>query len=135
MEENLNIRIDKWLKISRFFKQRELAAEEVEKGHVKVNHERVKPAKIIKIGDELTIKKDSQYIKVKVKGITFKSVSAELAKDLYEIIEDENKPVGIQAEYMEILRKQDIENQKENRGKGRPTKKDRRILNKYKYSN
>ncbi|MBU4485675.1 MAG: RNA-binding S4 domain-containing protein [Candidatus Delongbacteria bacterium] len=129
--EILTIRIDKWLKVARFFKQRELAAEAVESGKVKLNGVKIKPAKLIKIGDELTIKKDTRYIKYTVKQITEKSLSAELAKGLYEEQMTSEKPKEMN-ELMQILEEQDKKNQTELKHKGRPTKKDRRILNKYK---
>lgn len=130
--EELTIRIDKWLKVARFFKQRELAAEAVENGRVRVNGERVKPAKMIKSGDELTVKKDTKYLKYIVTKITDKSLSKEAAKELYEEVEKEEKPKEMN-ELMQILDDQEKQNQAELKHKGRPTKKDRRILNKYKY--
>lgn len=130
--EELTIRIDKWLKVARFYKQRELAAEAVENGRVRVNGERVKPAKLIKAGDELTVKKDSSYLKYKVKQITDKSLSKEDARRLYEAVDKPEIPKEMN-EIMKILEEQDKNNQVELKHKGRPTKKDRRILNKYKY--
>jgi len=130
--EELTIRIDKWLKVARFFKQRELAAEAVENGRVRVNGERVKPAKMIKSGDELTVKRETKYLKYIVKKITDKSLSKEAAKELYEEVEKEEKPKEMN-ELMQILDDQEKQNQAELKHKGRPTKKDRRILNKYKY--
>jgi ribosome-associated heat shock protein Hsp15 len=131
MEEE-TIRIDKWLKVARFFKQRELAAEAVENGRVRVNGDKVKPSKLIKPGDELTIKRDTKYVKYIVTGITHRSLSAELARQLYSEQENAEKPKEM-TELMRILDEQDKENQAELKHKGRPTKKDRRILNKYKY--
>ena len=49
------IRIDKWLWAARFFKTRTLAADAVAGGKVKVNGERVKAAKVLRFGDELSI--------------------------------------------------------------------------------
>lgn len=132
MEELINIRIDKWLKVARFFKQRELAAEAVESGKVRVNGDKVKPARLIKIGDELTIKRETRYIKYIVKKITERSLSAELAKELYEEQARAEKPKEMN-ELMQILEEQDNNNHIDQKHKGRPTKKDRRILSKYKY--
>jgi len=130
--EEIVIRIDKWLKVARFFKQREMAAEAVENGRVRVNGQRVKPAKLIKAGDELTIKKDTKYHKYIVKKITERSLSAELARELYEEQITNEKPKEMN-ELMKILEEQDKQNFIEQKHKGRPTKKDRRILNKYKH--
>jgi len=49
------IRIDKWLWAARFFKTRSLAQQAVEGGRVKLNGERVKPARPLKLGDRLDI--------------------------------------------------------------------------------
>ncbi|HAQ62738.1 TPA: RNA-binding protein S4 [Candidatus Delongbacteria bacterium] len=130
--EELTIRIDKWLKVARFYKQRELAAEAVESGKVRVNGERVKPAKLIKAGDELTVKHESSYLKFRIKIITDKSLSKEDAKNLYEAAGKPEPPKEMN-ELMKIIEEQDRQNQEEMKHKGRPTKKDRRILNKYKY--
>lgn len=130
MEEE-TIRIDKWLKVARFFKQRELAAEAVENGRVRVNGDKVKPSRLIKPGDELTVKRDTKYLKFIVKKITHRSLSAELARELYEEQERTEKPKEM-TELMQILEDQELANQAELKQKGRPTKKDRRILDKYK---
>jgi ribosome-associated heat shock protein Hsp15 len=130
MEEE-TIRIDKWLKVARFFKQRELAAEAVENGRVRVNGDKVKPSRLIKPGDELTVKRDTKYLKFIVKKITHRSLSAELARELYEEQERTEKPKEM-TELMQILEDQELANQSELKQKGRPTKKDRRILDKYK---
>jgi ribosome-associated heat shock protein Hsp15 len=130
--EELTVRIDKWLKVARFFKQRELAAEAVENGRVRVNGDRVKPSKLIKEGDELTVKKDTKYIKYIVKVITERSLSKEAARELYQEVEKPENPKETN-ELMQILEEQDKQNQAELKHRGRPTKKDRRILNKYKY--
>lgn len=130
--EEASIRIDKWLKVARFYKQRELAAEAVESGKVRVNGERVKPAKLIKTGDELTVKHDNSYLKFIVKKITDKYVSKEDARGLYEAVNKPEPPKEMN-ELMKIIEEQDRQNQEEMKHKGRPTKKDRRILNKYKY--
>ena len=130
-EENI-MRIDKWLKIARFYKQRVKAVDAVENAKVKVNNNRVKPSKLIKIGDELTVKKASRYIKYRILGISQRSISAELARDLYEELE-KPKPSKKTSELAQLLEEQNAKDQKEAREKGKPNKKERRILNKYKY--
>ena len=51
----MSVRIDKWLWAARFFKTRSLAQQAVEGGKVKLNGERTKPARELRIGDELSI--------------------------------------------------------------------------------
>jgi len=133
MEEKDGVRIDKWLKVARFFKQRELAAEAVEAGKVRVNGEKVKPSRMLKPGDQLTVKQGSSYVKYTVLKISDRSMPKEQAKELYKMHEPEEKRSKEANELMKILEEQDKKNTEELRHKGRPTKKDRRILNKYKY--
>ena len=61
-EENVSQRLDKWLWAARFFKTRPLAVEAIDGGHVRVNDERVKPARAIRPGDKLRIKKGFDVI-------------------------------------------------------------------------
>ena len=132
MTEENTLRIDKWLKIARFYKQRVKAADAVDNAKVKVNGNRVKPSKLIKIGDKLTVKKASKYIEYKILGISQRSISAELARGLYEELE-KPKPSKKTSELAKLLEEQNAKDQKEAREKGKPNKKERRILNKYKY--
>ncbi|MBN2790623.1 MAG: RNA-binding S4 domain-containing protein [Candidatus Delongbacteria bacterium] len=134
MTDLQSLRIDKWLKIARFYKQRVAAADAVESAKVKVNGERVKPSKIIKIGDILTIKKASKYSDYKIIGISERSISAELAKGLYEEL-NKPEPSKKTTELTKIIDEQNALDLKEAKMKGKPNKKERRILNKYKYMN
>lgn len=131
MEEN-GVRIDIWLKVARFFKQRERAAEAVESGKVRLNGERTKPGKQVKPGDELTIKRDTKYIKYKVKKLAFKSLPADEAKELYEETE-KPEPSKEMTELAKLIEEQTELAGGIEKPKGKPSKKDRRILNKYKY--
>ncbi len=124
------IRLDKWLKIARLYKKRSDATEAVDGGSVKVNGERVKPAKLVKAGDVLTVRVDTKYRTITIKKITDKPMKASLAKELYE----EEKPQGVTPEMEEMIRlleKQERKNRKDQKGK--PDKKDRRALRKFKY--
>ena len=134
MTDESTMRIDKWLKIARFYKQRVKAADAVENAKVKVNGNRVKPSKMIKIGDELTVKKESKYTNYKILGISQRSISAELARELYQEL-DKPKPSKETSELAKIIEEQNVKDQKEARLQGKPNKKERRILNKYKYMN
>ena len=53
---NARVRIDKWLWAARFFKTRALAQAAVVAGKVKLHEERIKPAKEVRIGDELVVR-------------------------------------------------------------------------------
>lgn len=126
------IRIDKWLKIARFFKQREKAAEAVESGKVRINGEKTKPGKPVRIDDELTIKIETKYRIFKVKKIAERSLPASEARELYEEISSPGPSKEI-SELARLIEEQNSLLPEQEKQKGRPTKKDRRILNKYKY--
>ena len=116
-------RIDKWLYFTRFAKTRTTAQELIEGGHVSVNDEKVlKCSRDIKIGDELEILRGTMRFFVRVTGFVEKRVSAPVAQTLYEQTkEPENlaPPPKKACEYRAA-------------GSGRPTKRDRRALNRLK---
>jgi len=78
------VRIDKWLWAARFFKTRSAATEAVTGGHVHANGERVKPARDVKIGDRLEIRRGQQRFTVVVTGLAERRGSASAAAELYE---------------------------------------------------
>jgi ribosome-associated heat shock protein Hsp15 len=78
------VRIDKWLWAARFFKTRGAATEAVTGGHVHVNGERVKPARDVKIGDRLEIRRGQQRFTVTVTGLAERRGPASAAAELYE---------------------------------------------------
>lgn len=116
-------RIDKWLYFTRFVKTRTSAQELIEGGHVAVNDEKVlKCSRDIKIGDELEILRGTMRFFVRVTGFVEKRVGAPIARTLYEQTkETENiaPPPKRAFEYRTA-------------GSGRPTKRDRRALNRLK---
>ncbi len=130
MNSTEKIRIDKWLKVARFYKQRSAAADAVENGWIKLNEERVRPSKLIGIGDQLLIRMGSDYRKCTVLGITHRSLPASEARKLYDL-EGPTLPDTPMADFLEIWQAQDKENQKLWREK--PDKKQRREINRQKY--
>jgi ribosome-associated heat shock protein Hsp15 len=78
------VRIDKWLWAARFFKTRGAATEAVVGGHVHVNGERVKPARDVKIGDRLEIRRGQQRFTVTVTGLAERRGPTSAAAGLYE---------------------------------------------------
>ena len=118
-------RIDKWLWAARFFKTRSLATDEVNKGHVQIAKHDIKPSKEIRAGDMLTIWQAKVPRTVVVKGISEQRGPASVAQQLYEETAEslaqraqmaENNRLGTEPAYA-------IE-------QGRPTKRDRRALQK-----
>ena len=116
------MRVDKWLWAARFFKTRSLAQTAVEGGKIRLNGERVKPAKDLRIGDRLEIAAGDSLWEIEVAGLSDKRGPAVDARKLYEeseasrlkrIAEAQSRRLG--AEPASSLA-------------GRPTKRDRRTL-------
>jgi len=83
-EDAMSVRMDKWLWAARFFKTRSLASESVKGGHVCLNGMRSKPAKEVKRGDVLNIKKGLEIFEITVLALAEKRASATIAQGLYE---------------------------------------------------
>lgn len=116
------VRIDKWLWAARFFKTRSLATTAVDSGKVKVAGEKVKPARNIRLGDKLDIDNGSTEWQIIVQGLSDVRRGAPEAQALYQ-----------ETEASLSRREQDAEKRKYFREpasaiKGRPTKRDRRNL-------
>jgi ribosome-associated heat shock protein Hsp15 len=123
-EHNDKLRVDKWLWAARFFKTRSLAANAVESGKVLVNGDRVKPAKALKPGDELVVRTPGFEYTVKVTALSDRRGPAVEAAKLFIETEDsqrkreEAKLTRITPEPTAFIR-------------GRPTKKARRQLQRF----
>ncbi len=78
------VRIDKWLWAARFFKTRGAATEAVLGGHVQVGGERAKPAKEVRVGDTLEIRRGELRWTVVVTGVADRRGPATVAATLYE---------------------------------------------------
>jgi ribosome-associated heat shock protein Hsp15 len=78
-----SVRVDKWIWATRFFKTRGLATEAVLAGHVHLNGTRVKPAKEVRVGDEIEIRIGTTRWTVVVAGISDKRGPAKIAQELY----------------------------------------------------
>lgn len=125
-----SMRLDKWLKIACLFKQRSRSTEAINLGEVKINGERVKPAKMIKIGDKMTIKRGHFFHEYEILGLATKSVSKADAKMLYrEISEELNPEMEFMRETIMKERRQSREDWRESQG----NKKQQRDLRKRKY--
>lgn len=120
-------RIDKWLWAARFFKTRNLAIEAVNGGKVHLNGQRTKPAKEVHEEDILTIRKGEIEWVIEVLALSTQRRSAKEAALLYAETEESQKKRALSAE----ARKQMYAEQRP-RGMGRPTKKDRRVIHRFK---
>ena len=117
-------RIDKWLFAARFFKTRTLAAEAIDRGRVTVNGQRVKPAKVLAVEDELTIRIGAYQYVIRVLALTNKRGSATLAQQLYSETEESRQ----QREFLTAKLKLQTQTFLT---KGRPTKRDRREIERF----
>ena len=119
------MRIDKWLWAARFYKTRSLAAEELDKGRVQLNGHAVKPSHDIKPGDTLTLRQGSVLREVLVKGLSMQRGPAPVAQALYEESADSIEKRLLAAEHRKLNSEPaaSIEH-------GRPTKRDRRSIDK-----
>jgi ribosome-associated heat shock protein Hsp15 len=118
------MRVDKWLWAARFFKTRSLAQQAIAAGRVKLNDARVKPSHELKIGDALAVRVGDFEWQIEVKALSDKRGPAEQARKLYEETE---------ASRAERARRQDLRRwgaEPASTLKGRPTKRDRRLLEK-----
>ena len=120
------IRLDKWLWAARFFKTRSLAQKHIELGRVQVNGSKVKNSKSVGIGDIIELTLNSLPYKIEVKGLNNQRRPAPEARCLYE--EDQAT-----ADLREKRRQLDEFNRISHAyPDGRPTKRDRRQLDKMK---
>jgi ribosome-associated heat shock protein Hsp15 len=117
------VRLDKWLWAARFFKTRSLATQAVDGGKVEVNGARVKPAKDVRVGDELRIRLGPYEHLVVVRGLGDKRGSATIAQTLYQ---ETAESIAAREKLRESHRLAPAMFVYEE--KGRPTKKDRRAL-------
>ncbi len=118
------IRIDKWLWAVRIYKTRSLANNACNSGKVKLNNIKIKPSKTIHTGDLISLQKG--YIKhiFKVKGLINKRVSATIARQNFIDLTSEEEKIKKTINLFEPHFKRE-------KGTGRPTKRDRRQMEKY----
>lgn len=115
-----SIRLDKWLWTARLFKTRQIAIDAINAGRVEVNGERVKPAKAVKPGDRIFLRKPPLEYQFVVRATTAKRVSATIARTLFE---ESGESVAAREKVVADLR-----DMPPPLFRGRPTKKDRRTL-------
>ena len=124
MEEE-KIRIDKWLWAVRIFKTRSLAAEECAKGHVTIGEVHVKASRELKGGEIVKVRMSPIERHYLVKQLTGKRMSAQLA---VQFVEDVTPPEALAL--LNAVKVYGFESRA--RGLGRPTKRDRRMIDRLK---
>ncbi|EGF32196.1 Ribosome-associated heat shock protein implicated in the recycling of the 50S subunit [Oxalobacteraceae bacterium IMCC9480] len=116
------VRIDKWLWAARFFKTRSLATDAVDNGKVRLNGARTKPAHSVKPGDVLVISNGAADWEVGVLALAEVRGSADMARTLYAETDASSARRTNDAEQRKLYREPGTTI------KGRPTKRDRRAL-------
>lgn len=124
MVNTIAVRIDKWLWAARFFKTRTLAADAVDTGKVKLDGERVKPARLLKSGDVLQVDNGAAAWEVTVLALSDARGSAIQAQLLYQETAASTALRAKAANERRFFREPGTTL------KGRPTKRDRRQIDK-----
>lgn len=119
------LRLDKWLWAARFYKTRSLAVEEIDRGRVRVNDQDAKPAREVKAGDTVTLRQGSVVRTVVVRGISSQRGGAPQARLLYEETAESLQRQAVAAEQRHLAN-----DPAASQLHGRPTKRDRRHLEK-----
>ena len=120
------IRLDKWLWAARFFKTRSLAQKHIELGRVQVNGSKVKNSKSVGIGDVIELTLNSLPYKIEVKGLNNQRRPAPEARCLYE---EDQATADLREKRRQLDEFRRISHAYPD---GRPTKRDRRQLDKMK---
>jgi ribosome-associated heat shock protein Hsp15 len=124
-EPGAKLRIDKWLWAARFFKTRSLAADAVEKGHVRIGGANVKPAKDVRVGDLVEVEIERIVWQVEVLGVCDVRGPASVAQTLYAETEESKVKRQVEQERRKTYREPAATMH------GRPTKRDRRTIDRF----
>ncbi|MFK7757714.1 MAG: RNA-binding S4 domain-containing protein [Flavobacteriales bacterium] len=118
------MRVDKYLWTVRLYKTRSLSTKECKQNNVIVNEELIKPSRELQINDEVTLKKGPIFYSYRVLAFPKSRVGAKLVADyVVDITPDE------EIKKVEMIK--EANKQARNKGLGRPTKKERRAINKF----
>jgi ribosome-associated heat shock protein Hsp15 len=123
-ESPQKVRIDKWLWAARFYKTRGLSAEAIDGGKIEVNGERAKRSRLVQSGDRIRIRIGPYEHVVNVRGVSERRGSAPIAQALYEEDPESRKAREAMAAHVRAM------NANTGYESGRPTKKDRRDIEK-----
>ena len=121
------VRIDKWLWSVRIFKSRSMATDACKSGKIKINDANVKPSYLLQRGETISVKKNGFNLTFKVVDLLDKRVSATLAVPCYEDLTPQEELNKYKDWFIGKARPEIRE-----KGTGRPTKKDRRNIDRYK---
>jgi ribosome-associated heat shock protein Hsp15 len=117
------VRIDKWLWAARFYKTRSLATEEIQKGRISINDQVVKPAREVKVGDLVSIRREGLTRSIEVLAVSEVRGPAPQAQLLYV-----ETPDSLNAKEVHSLQRRFAREPALSIENGRPTKRDRRDI-------
>ena len=123
MNQDINTRIDKWLWAVRVFKTRTEAADACRKGWVKVNGVVVKPSRDLKIADEVSVRKSPVVYTYRVLALVANRQPTKFVENFAENLTPQEELDKLKMNSITITLQRD-------RGAGRPTKKERREIDK-----
>jgi ribosome-associated heat shock protein Hsp15 len=124
-DSHTSTRIDKWLWAARFFKTRALATEAVAGGKIEINGSRPRPSRLVRAGDQLTIRRGIYEWTVTIKDVSKLRGPAAQAQGLYEETEESAERRAAAIAQMRLERPPEFE------VAGRPSKKDRRAITRF----
>jgi len=116
------IRVDKWLWAVRLYKTRNQATEACKKGRILIREQPVKPSRVLRINDIVQVKRPPVIYSYKVTGLLSKRLSARLVQDYVENITPESELQKLKVRETFFISRE--------KGSGRPTKKERRTMDK-----
>jgi len=125
-----SVRLDKWLWAARFFKTRSIAADAAGGGKVQLNGERAKPAKPVKVGDQLVVRSGEYEWTISVVALSERRGPASVARGLYEETEQSRLAREEKSAQLKALRRAMPES-----ARGRPSKRDRRKIIRFRQEN
>lgn len=125
-DESVKMRLDKWLWCARFYKTRNLAIEAIKTGKISVNQVRAKPSRQVQVGDHLIIRRGVFTFNVELLALSSARKSARDAMLLYREGQDSID------KREDLARQMKLDVARYPRSRGRPTKRDRRDLIRFK---
>ena len=126
MGQVVKIRIDKWLWAVRIFKTRSISTDACNSGKVKIDGKSIKSSRSIKLNEIITVQKGIVKFVYEVSGLIEKRVSAKIASENVNDLTSREEKFKMQAASAQPVATRE-------KGMGRPTKKDRRNIEKLKW--
>jgi ribosome-associated heat shock protein Hsp15 len=125
MADNKTVRIDKFLWSVRLYKTRSIASDECRKGRILIDNIQVKPSRLVAAGERIMVKKPPVNYVYRILEPIENRVSAKLVEKFMEDLTPEEEKIKLDVKQSAGIFFRD-------KGTGRPTKKERRLIDKLK---